>query len=43
MSLGYGTAAGATDIAGQRAVLTGVAAFSEGTGDYPLSRASAPG
>ena len=42
MELGVGTAAGATDIAGQRAVL---AAWrdSERTGDCPVGRASGPG
>jgi hypothetical protein len=42
MRLGCGTAAGATDIAGQRAVLPAWRA-SEGTGDCSQGRASAPG
>src|SRR5215831_16667059 len=40
LSLGVGTTAGATDIAGQRAVLPAWR-DSEGTGDCPLDRASA--
>ena len=40
MSLGFGTATGAKDIAGQRAVLPAWR-DSEGTGDCPLDRASA--
>jgi len=39
---GSGTAAGAKDIAGQRAVLL-AGGISEGTGDCPLGRASALG
>jgi hypothetical protein len=42
MELRVGTAAGATDIAGQRAVLP-ASRDSEGTGDCPLGRASALG